>query len=83
MLVSDALGSWGCGAVWGKEWLQLAWSGDWAEQSITVKELLPIVLAMAVWGRAWARERILAWCDNMAVVHVLHKRTSKHPLVMH
>ena len=73
----------GVAAICGDKWLQLAWIGDWPEQSITVKELGPIVLAIAVWGKAWARQRILAKCDNMAVVHVLRARTSKHPLVMH
>ena len=48
-----------------------------------VKELLPIVLATAVWGRSWAGQCILARCDNMAVVHMLQSRTSRHPLVMH
>ena len=73
---TDASGPWGCGTICGDEWLQLAWIGDWPEQSITVKELGPIVLAIAVWGKAWARQCILAKCDNMAVVHVLRARTS-------
>lgn len=82
-LVSDASGSWGCGALWGKKWLQLAWVGDWAEQSITVKELLPIVIAVALWGEAWTKSHVLVKCDNMAVVHVLASRTSRHSRVMH
>lgn len=83
VMVSDASGSWGCDALCQRRWLQLAWVADWPEQSITVKELLPIVLATAVWGRLWAGQRVLTRCDNMAVVHVLQSRTSRHPLVMY
>ena len=83
VLVSDASGTWGCGAVWQDRWLQLAWSGDWGEQTITVKELLPIALAVAIWGRQWAGQQVLARCDNSAVVAILRSRTSKHSRVMH
>ena len=80
---SDASGSWGCGAIWGSHWLQWQWSGQWAAQHITVKELVPIVLACAVWGRCWRYQHVLVWCDNMAVVHVLHSLTSRDPAIMH
>lgn len=71
---SDASGSWGCGAIWGQHWLQWQWSGQWSAQHITVKELVPIVLACVVWGRCWRYQHMLVWCDNMAVVHVLNSR---------
>ena len=37
----------GCGALYGREWFQLKWAGQGrsSEQNITVKELLPIVIA--------------------------------------
>ena len=43
----DASGSWGCG---GHHWFQLQWDHRSAGLSIIVKELLPIILACAVWA---------------------------------
>ena len=48
---SDASGGWGCGAVWGKLWLQVQWPSSWADVSIALKELAPIVFAALVFGR--------------------------------
>ena len=51
-LVSDASGSWGCGAYLGNRWFSLPWSScpAWAEVHISVQELLPLVISCAVWG---------------------------------
>lgn len=67
-IVSDASGSWGCGALYGPRWLQIKWAGlgPVKEQNITVKELLPIVVAAAVWGPHWEGRTIRAQCDNIA-----------------
>ena len=48
---SDASGVWGCGAWCGSAWFQLKWDQVAASWDISAKELLPIVLASAVWGR--------------------------------
>ena len=50
---SDASGAWGCGGYWDDKWFQLAWSDKQCSPlvNITVKELIPIVLAAAVWGQ--------------------------------
>ena len=50
--------------------------GDWADQQIAIKELVPIVAACAVWGTQWANKVVLVRCDNMAVVQVLTSLTS-------
>ena len=42
-VVSDASGSWGCGAIWGQNWCQLQWPQEWLSIPITAKELAPIV----------------------------------------
>ncbi len=39
--------------------------------TIMVKELVPIVVAAAVWGARWSGHAVLAQSDNMAVVEVL------------
>ena len=55
--VTDASGQFSCGALWRSNWLQLQWappsredSFNLPEASITLQELLPVVLACAVWG---------------------------------
>ncbi len=46
VLISDASGSWDFGAFTSTgEWFQLRFPDSWQELHITVKELLPIVLA--------------------------------------
>ena len=82
-MVSDASESWGCGAICETDWLQCQWNGIWREKSIALKELLPIVLAMATWGPKWAKSNVLARCYNMAVVEILKTCTSKNASIMH
>ena len=84
---SDASGAWGCGAVWNNHWIQPPWQEAWKSVGITAKELLPIVIACALWGQYWAQYwahcQVQAWCDNAAVVHILDSLTSKDPTIMH
>ena len=40
------------------------------EWQIAVKELLPILFAMVLWGKCWSGKRVECHCDNMAVVAV-------------
>ena len=80
---TDASGTWGCGALYGGSWFQLQWDSSTLDLAIVVKELLPIVVAAAVWGLVWRDQTILCHCDNQAVVAVLRSRTSKHPRLMH
>ena len=83
-ITSDASGHWGCGAFNNKgQWFQLRWPAVWSDVHITVKELLPIVVACAVWGRQWRGKAVRCRCDNAAVVAIMKSGTSKHPLAMH
>lgn len=83
-MVLDALESWGCVAIFGKEWFQLQWESlEIASQTITVKELLPIVIAAVLWGHHWQGETAQTQCDNEAVVAILGSRTSREPEAMH
>ena len=73
-VVSDASGSWGCGAVFRGQWFQLEWKGLGSTQGygIMAKELFPIVVAAAVWGPEWAGKTVRARCDNLAVVAMVN-----------
>ena len=72
VVTTDVSGAWGCGAWWESQWLQLRWDGlgETARYGVTAKEMLPIVVDMAVWGKAWQGQSVLARCDNMAVVAI-------------
>ena len=50
---------------------------------ITLKELLPILLAAAVWGRYWHGLTVQVRCDNSAVVAILNWGNSQDLDVMH
>ena len=81
---TDASGSWGCGAVaQDTGWLQVPWPDSWNAIDIAAKELVPVVLAAALWGPQWAGRHVRFHIDNMAVVEVLKTHTSRHPLMMH
>ena len=83
-ITSDASGSFGCGAFSiSHGWFQVKWPPSWQSSHITVKELVPIVVASAVWGPHWKGRHVLFRSDNMAVVGILQKRTSTDPHVMH
>ena len=52
------------------------------DQHNTIKELLPIVIAAAIWGPDWVGKAVLCQCDNEAVVYIINTGTSKDPYVM-
>ena len=80
---TDASGSWGCGACWGDKWIQCAWNGMWQDVSIATTELLPILLAVAMWGVFWWGNQVLVQCDNMAIVQIIATNTSTDPVIIH
>ena len=61
-------------------WFKLAWPGP---ASITVKELVPVVLASAVWGPYWSGLHICFHSDNSAMVALLRNLTSRDHVIMH
>ena len=82
-MASDASGSWGCGAWHGTKWFQLRWESEMEPLSIMVKELIPIVLACAIWGPTWKNHAVLCYCDNQAVVACIKSKTTKNKHCMH
>jgi len=89
---SDASGRIGCGAVEpaSQKWFQLRWgqhdcpgSAGASEESITLKELLPIVIACAVWGASWMGSAIMVYCDNTRAVAAVNSSHSHVPNIMH
>ena len=80
---SDASGSWGCGAYWGSRWLQFPWSEEARGWPISVKEMVPVMWGCFVWGECW-RGGVVRWnCDNLAVVEVITRGSSKDGHLSH
>jgi hypothetical protein len=69
-------------AVCGAEWFAVTFPESWSTRHIAIKELLPIVLAIQVWGPRLTNQRILFYCDNMSVVYVINGQTSKDSHLM-
>ena len=82
VLTTDASGTWDCGAVWDHHWLQWQWDSDWLAHQIAAKELVPIVLAVAVWGAQWQYKSVLVRCGNMAVVQVIKALSCRDPIMI-
>ena len=51
---TDTSGSWGYGTFSG--WFQLQWNMNLLSKSIAVKEMVPIIIAAAIWGEVMERE---------------------------
>ena len=84
-VVSDASGSWGCGAYCSSthEWFQLQWPPSWTEINIAIKELVPVVVSASVWGSNWRGSRVLFRSDNQAVVDCLSSMSAREPHLAH
>lgn len=70
-VTSDASGTWGCGAYTGSKWFQLKWDDQTRLWHIAAKELILIIIAAVIW---WKGSKVVAQCDNAAVVEVINKR---------
>ncbi len=69
VVVSDASGRWGCGALWGAQW-----QGHMEGVSIVYKELIPVILAAAIWRKHWMGAVIQCRSNNQATVAAINNR---------
>ena len=76
---SDASSSFGCGAVCYEfgQWFQLQWPLSWTNVNIAVKEMVPVVVAAAVWGPQLTGNHVCFHSDNEAVVCILKRCSVK------
>ena len=82
-LITDASGDWGCGAYVDTSWFQLHCTGHLTDAHISVKELVPIVIAVAIWGHKWVGKTILVQSDNTATVVAINSHTSQYKDTAH
>lgn len=81
-LFTDAAGSKGYGAVFGRKWFYGSWPESWSSLNITFLEFFPIIIALHIWGPTMANKCICFVTDNSALVEVINRQTSKNKLIM-
>ena len=72
----------GFAAILGSDWFVGHWIEEHQTYQIAIKELFPIVLALEIWGPILANKKILFFSDNMAVVEIINKQSSKDKTLM-
>ena len=77
-LYTDAAGSKGYSAIFGKHWFCGAWPDSWKSLHIALLELFPIVIALHIWGPCMANRCVAFYTDNTAIVDIINRQTSKH-----
>ena len=82
-VTSDASGTWGCGAYEGSKWLQFEWPPTMKASHISVCEMIPVVMAAALWGQYWIGKSVRFWSDNSAVVALINSGSSREHSLMH
>ena len=80
---TDASGSWGCGAYGAPHWLSLKWNARLQPLPIATKELIPVILAAALWDKHWSGKIVLFKVDNSAVVEAINATFCKDLHLMH
>ena len=77
-LYTDAAQKLAYGGIFGKEWFSVPWPTKfWTVQNITLLELIPIVLAIATWGKLLVNQVLIIHTDNDALHFVINKQYSK------
>jgi len=81
-LFTDASGTLGYGGVFGNHCFFGEWNTQWKNLNITLLELYPIVLAVEIWGSQFKNSCVVFHTDNLALVAIINKQTSKHVQIM-
>lgn len=72
----------GFGCTFGRKWFYAPFSLSWLDFHISVREFLPIVIAFEIWGHLLSNSTVVLHVDNIAVVHVINKNSSRDPSLM-
>ena len=54
----------------------------WRIYSIQLLEIFPIFLMLNVFSHKLENSKVIFWCDNLSIVKVINKQSSKNPLIM-
>lgn len=69
-------------AVLGSQWFVSKRPLELNDYQICIKELFPIVLALEVWSVHFKNKKVLFLSDNIAVVEVINKKSSRDKSLM-
>ena len=72
-LYTDASGTLGFSAIFGRNWCYGEWPDSWRNRNIAYLEFYLIVLSLHLWGHEMQNRRVLFFTDNEALVHVINK----------
>ena len=80
-MFSDASGNYklGFGAYCGTEWTYGQWDLEFCQQvkpSIEYLELFAVLVGVLNWGWLFSNKRIILFCDNISVVHMINNLSS-------
>lgn len=87
-LFTDSAGSphLGCACFLSGSWAFMQWPEHWAKKEkfydMAFLEMVPVILAVTLWGKKIAGRKILFFIDNEALVRVLNKQTAKSRSLM-
>lgn len=87
-LFTDSAGSGhlGCGGYFRGSWFFLQWPAHWNNQDIlrdmTFLELIPVVLAIELWGIRLQHKKVQFHVDNLSLVSAINTQSSKSKRVM-
>ena len=81
-VLTDASGGWGCGALCLNCWFELEWPSSWTNTTIAPKELVPVVVTVAVWGHLFSGKSVRVMSDNLAVVCYINKGSARDPALV-
>lgn len=87
-LFTDSAGSpgLGCGCFFHGDWAFFQWPESWCKKEvlkdITFLEMVPVLLAIMLWGDRLKNSRVLLRIDNEALVVIINKQTTRSKRLM-
>ena len=69
----------GLGCVFNEKWCYTAWEKNFIKKyspSIEFLELYAVTVAVVLWAKYLKDKRVVIFCDNLSVVHMLNESTS-------
>jgi hypothetical protein len=82
-IYTDASGSIGFAGAYQSEWFALKWPTNFrlsdrkTNDSIALREMIPVVIACLTWAKQLSRKTITLFCDNESVVNIINSRRSR------
>ena len=79
-MYTDAAKSLGCGGFCDSEWFMVEWEEKFMakyQPSINYLELYGVTVAVVNWIHRFKNQKVSLFCDNMSVVHMINRSSSK------